>query len=141
LKRSWCQQAVLLRPQVGECEHDLRETQQKLQSSEEEQQKLREQVLQLSGDIEHAHHELDMGAEKYSDLQKKTEDQLHQLQGELDTLRVNHDCTEQQRELAEKTLEEQRAELVKLRLALSELELLKESLLFQIFLELILLLL
>jgi len=52
-------------------------------------------------------------------------------QGELDTLRVNHDCTEQQREMAEKTLEEQRAELVKLRLALSELELLKESLLFQ----------
>ena len=44
LKHSWCQQAVLLCPQVGECEHDLRETQQKLLSSEEEQQKLREQV-------------------------------------------------------------------------------------------------
>lgn len=52
-------------------------------------------------------------------------------QSELDVLKVNHDHSEHQRQLVEKNSEEQRAELAKLRLAVSELELLKESLLFQ----------
>ena len=46
-------------------------------------------------------------------------------------LKVDRDHSEHQLQLVEKNSEEQRAELAKLRLAVSELELMKESLLFQ----------
>ena len=89
------------------------------------------QVLQLSGEIEHARHELDGGTRRYTELQKQLEDRVAQLQEELDGLRADHAHAEHQRELLEGTSEEQRAELIQLRLAISELELQKESLLFQ----------
>ena len=64
-------------------------------------------------------------------VRQESEGKLGQLEEEASAARLDHARAEHQRELLEKTAEDQRAELVRLRLSVSELELQRESLQFQ----------
>ncbi len=76
-------------------------------------------------------HRLEEETQSQLGLQQVSEDCLAQLRGEVDGLRAEQERAEQQKELLDRTGEEQRAEIVRLRLAVSELELERENLLFQ----------
>ncbi len=89
------------------------------------------QALQLTEEVERLRSQLDSESQRHSGLRLESENHFGQLRGELDGLRAEQETAEQQREHLERIVEEQRAELVRLRLAVSELELHKESLLFQ----------
>ena len=88
-------------------------------------------MLQLSSEVEHARQELDAELQCAAVLRQESEGKLGQLEEEVAGVRLDHTRAEHQRELLEKTAEEQRAELVRLRLSISELELQRESLQFQ----------
>lgn len=79
----------------------------------------------------HLRGQLEVESERRSSQQQESEGRLGQLREELDGLRGEQEKAGQQKELLESVGEEQRAELVRLRLAVSELELERESLLFQ----------
>lgn len=85
----------------------------------------------MTAEIQAAHGEVDSGSEQYALFKKSSEEKLQQLQTNIEDLQSDLSRVEGQKEILEKTSEEQRAELVRLRLAVSDLELLKESLLFQ----------
>ena len=89
------------------------------------------QILQLTEDVKHTNHELDLSTKRYSELCQESDDRIKYLEEELDGFRADHARVEQQCRLLETTSEEQRAEIVRLRLSVSELELQRESMLFQ----------
>ena len=87
--------------------------------------------MQLTAELRAAQGEVDIGVEDYALLKRTSEEQLDQFQTNIEDLQSDLSRVMEQRELLENASEEQRAELVRLRLAVSDLELLKESLLFQ----------
>ena len=87
--------------------------------------------MQLTSDLEGAQHQLDSEVDQNSLFQQRSCEQLEKLQSDVEALHSELTCHTKEKELLEQTAEEQRAELVRLRLAISELELQKESLLFQ----------
>ena len=89
------------------------------------------QLQQLTCDLDGTHKQLESDADQFSLFQQKSCEQLEQLQSDVDALHSELKCHGKEKELLEQNCEQQRAELVRLRLAVSELELQKESLLFQ----------
>ena len=89
------------------------------------------QLLELTSDLEGAHQQLDSEADQFSLFQQQSCDQLEKLQSDVEALHSELKCHEREKHLLEQNSEEQRAELVRLRLSVSELELQKESLIFQ----------
>lgn len=87
--------------------------------------------MQLTSDLKEARHQLDSEVDQYSLFQQRSSEQLEKFQSDVEALHSELNCHTREKELLEQTAEEQRAELVRLRLAVSELELQKESLLFQ----------
>ena len=75
----------------------------------------------------------DLSAERdhSSTLAQSSESTLQGVRQEMGGLKATLDRSQAQNDLLEKTVEEQRTELVELRLKVSDLELHKESLLFQ----------
>ena len=89
------------------------------------------QLLQVTSDLDGAHHQMESDVDQFSVFQQQSSEQLERLQADVDALHSELKTHGREKELLEQTSEEQRAELVRLRLAVSELELQKESLLFQ----------
>ena len=87
--------------------------------------------MQLTSDLEGARHQLDFDADQHSLFQQRSCEQLEKFQSDVEALHSELTCHAKEKDLLEQTAEEQRAELVRLRLTISELELQKESLLFQ----------
>lgn len=89
------------------------------------------QVVQLTSDLEGAQDQLTSEASQYSLFQQQSSEQLEKLQSDVEALHADLICHTKEKELLERTSNEQRAELVRLRLAVSELELREKNLLFQ----------
>ncbi len=87
--------------------------------------------MQLTSDLEGVRHQLESDADQYSLFKQRSCEELEKLQSDVEGLLSELTCHTKEKNLLEQTAEEQRAELVRLRLAISELELQKESLLFQ----------
>ena len=85
----------------------------------------------MTSDLNGAQEHLESEVDQFSVFQEQSSEQLGRLQADLEGLHSELKSHIKEKELLEQTGEEQRAELVRLRLAVSELELQKEELLFQ----------
>ena len=89
------------------------------------------QVQNLEHDLATLQEDLSAERDHSSILAQSSEATLQGVRQEVGSLQSTLDRSQAQNDLLEKTIEEQRTELMELRLKVSDLELHKESLLFQ----------
>ena len=88
-------------------------------------------MLDLTKELEAAQDELSSERAQHVSLQRTTDSAIQAMRDEIELFKVEQSRGKAHQDILERTVDEQRSEMVELRLAMSALELQKESLLFQ----------